>query len=145
VIARVATFNQLDPAELSADAVESLRSIIRSTPGYVAGFHLRNPDSGRAVSFTVYKSREALQAAGDALAKRPEVVRVGIDPTMSSTTPRLWSSEPRKRSSAKVVLIYSSPCTCRCSRPRTHWRWLRHRLCRRRASRSPRCVFLVLR
>ena len=80
MIARVAIFNQLDPSELSTDAVEGLRSIIRSTPGYVAGFHLRNPESGRAVSFTVYESREALQAAGDALAKRPEVVRVGIDP-----------------------------------------------------------------
>jgi hypothetical protein len=41
---------------------------------------LRNPESGRSVSFTVYNSREALQAAGDALAKRPEDERVGIDP-----------------------------------------------------------------
>jgi hypothetical protein len=97
----------LDPSELNADATEALRSIIRSTPGYLAGFHSRNPESGRAVSFTVYESREALKAAGDALAKRPEDERVGVDPTMSSTTPRCgvlkgypsWSPVRRARPS----------------------------------------------
>ena len=80
VIARVATFNHLDPSALNPDAVERLRSTIKSTPGFVAGFHLRNPESGKAVSFTVYESPEALQTAGEALGKRSEDQRVGIDP-----------------------------------------------------------------
>ena len=80
MIARVATFKQLDPSALNPDAVELLRSTIKGTSGFVAGFHLRNPESGKAVSFTVYESAEALQAAGEALGKRGEDERVGIDP-----------------------------------------------------------------
>jgi len=80
MIARVATFNRLDPTELSADAVDGLRRIIRITPGYVAGLHLRALESGKALSFTVYESPEALQAAGEALAARSKAERVGIDP-----------------------------------------------------------------
>ena len=60
--------------------METFRSIIKSTPGYVAGFHLRNPETGKAVSFTVYERPEALEKVGDALARRPEIDPVGIDP-----------------------------------------------------------------
>ena len=80
MIARVATFNHLDPAALNPDAVERLRSTIKSTPGFVAGFHLRNPESGKAVSFTVYESPEALQAVGEALGEQSDDERVGLDP-----------------------------------------------------------------
>jgi hypothetical protein len=80
VIARVATFNHLDPSALDPDAVERLRSTIKSTPGFVAGFHLRDPESGKALSFTVYESPEALRTAGEALGKQSEDPRVGIDP-----------------------------------------------------------------
>jgi hypothetical protein len=68
VIARVATFGRFDPSALDAAAVEQLRTTIRSAPGYVAGFHLWNPETKKAVSFTVYESREGLEAAGRALA-----------------------------------------------------------------------------
>ena len=61
MIARVATFRQLDPNALDPEAVERLRATIKSTPGYVAGFHLRNPETGKGVSFTVYESAAALQ------------------------------------------------------------------------------------
>ena len=80
MIARLATFNSLDPSALDPDAVERLRSTIKSTPGFVAGFHLRNPESGKAVSFAVYASPEALQAVGESLGQRSEDERVGIDP-----------------------------------------------------------------
>jgi hypothetical protein len=80
VIARVATFHQFDPDKLDPKAVEHFRSIIKSTPGYIAGFHLRNPETGKAVSFTVYESAEALKKAGDALARRPDIDPAGIEP-----------------------------------------------------------------
>jgi hypothetical protein len=47
MIARVATFHQLDADALDPKAVVRLRATIKSAPGYVAGFHLRNPEPGR--------------------------------------------------------------------------------------------------
>jgi hypothetical protein len=77
MIARLATFNHLDPSTLDPEAVDRLRS---TTPGFIAGFHLRNPETGKAVSFTVYESRDGLAEAGRALSERSEDDRVGIDP-----------------------------------------------------------------
>jgi hypothetical protein len=79
VIARVATFHQFDPDKLDPAAVEQFRRI-KSTPGYIAGFHLRNPETGKAVSLTVYENTEALKKAGDALAQHPDIDPVGIEP-----------------------------------------------------------------
>jgi hypothetical protein len=80
MIARVGTFRQLDTDKLDPAAVEQLRSIIKGTPGYVAGFHLRNPETGKAVSFTVYENPEALEKVGAALARQPDIDPVGIEP-----------------------------------------------------------------
>jgi hypothetical protein len=80
MIARVATFHQFDTDKLDPAAVEEFRSIIKGTPGYIAGFHLRNPETGKAVSLVVYASREALAKVGDALARRPDVDPIGIEP-----------------------------------------------------------------
>jgi hypothetical protein len=80
MFARIATFNHFDPSALDPEAVEGLRSTIKTTPGFVAGFHLWNPETGKAVSFTVYESREGLEAAGRALGQRSENQRVGVDP-----------------------------------------------------------------
>jgi hypothetical protein len=80
MIARVAAFHQLDTDKLDPAAVEQFRSIPKSTPGFVAGFHLRDPETGRAVSFTLFDSPEALKKVGDALAQRPDVDPVGVDP-----------------------------------------------------------------
>jgi hypothetical protein len=80
VIARVATFGRFDPSTLDARAVEHLRTTVRSAPGYVAGFHLWNPETEKAVSFTVYESREGLEAAGRALAESGWIEALGRDP-----------------------------------------------------------------
>ena len=69
MIARVATFSKFDPTTLDSTAVEHMRETISSAPGFVAGFHLWNPETRKAVSFTVYESREGLEAAGQALAE----------------------------------------------------------------------------
>lgn len=80
MIARVATFHQLDTDKLDPAAVEQFRNIMKGTTGYVAGFHLRDPNTGKALSFVVYESREALEKVGEALARHPNVDPVGIDP-----------------------------------------------------------------
>jgi hypothetical protein len=79
MIARVATFNSL-PDSLDDGAVELLRRTIRQTPGYVAGFHLRDPNTNKALSVTIYENREALERVRAALAARGEDRKVGIDP-----------------------------------------------------------------
>jgi hypothetical protein len=80
MFARVATFTSFDPSTLDPEAVARLRSTIKGTPGFVAGFHLRNPETGKALSFTVYESRDGLEKAGRALGQSREDERVGIDP-----------------------------------------------------------------
>ena len=96
MIARIATFSKFDPRTLDTTAVEQLRTTIRGAPGYVAGFHLWNPDSGKAVSFTVYETREGLEAAGRALAESgwDAEARRDPEPDRSTTTRRWSSSEP---------------------------------------------------
>jgi hypothetical protein len=79
MIARLATFNDFDPSGLDPEAVERLRSTIKAAPGYVAGFHLWNPETRKAASFTVYEGREGLEAAGRELGRRG-VERPGFDP-----------------------------------------------------------------
>jgi hypothetical protein len=80
MFARVATFTKLEPTELDQDAVERLRRIIRSTPGYRAGFHVRDSKTGKALSIVVYENREAVEAARAGLGQRSDDERVGIEP-----------------------------------------------------------------
>jgi hypothetical protein len=80
MIARVATFSAFDPSALDPEAVDRLRSTIKAAPGFVAGFHLWNPETGKALSFTVYESSEGLEEAGRALGQRSQDQRVGIEP-----------------------------------------------------------------
>ena len=80
MIARVATFSSFDPSTLDSAAVEHLRKTIKSAPGYIAGFHLWNPETRKAVSFIVYESREGLEAAGRALAESGWDEEPGRDP-----------------------------------------------------------------
>lgn len=82
MFARVATFTKLDPSGLDQGAVERLRRIIRSTPGYRAGFHVRDSNTGKALSFVVYESREAAEAARIGLVQRSNDDRVGIEPDL---------------------------------------------------------------
>jgi hypothetical protein len=46
----------------------------------VAGFHLHDPKSNKAMSIVVYEDPAAAQAAGKALAERADENKVGIDP-----------------------------------------------------------------
>jgi hypothetical protein len=79
MIARVATFDSL-PDDLDTAAVDRLREIVRTTPGYVAGFHLRSPEGGKAMSIVVLQSGEVALEVGRRLAARAGGERIGIDP-----------------------------------------------------------------
>ena len=80
MIARVATVERLDPSGLSGANVELLRQTVRSAPGFRAGYHLRNTETGKALSISIFESREAGEGARDALAQRPSDKRVNIEP-----------------------------------------------------------------
>jgi len=79
MLARVATFNQM-PEGLDSEAVDLLRRTVRETPGFVAGFHLLDPNTRKALSIVVVENQEAGRAVQAALAARPADARVGIDP-----------------------------------------------------------------
>jgi hypothetical protein len=79
MIARVATFNSV-PDGVDADAVDRLRTTVKETPGYVAGFHLRDPRSGKAMSVVVLEDEQAIGRMREALARRRDDQKVGIEP-----------------------------------------------------------------
>lgn len=79
MLARVARFDHL-PDDLDDDAVDTLRHIVRSTPGYVAGFHMFDPLTRKGLSITIYEDSDALQRAGQALAARSSESTVGFAP-----------------------------------------------------------------
>jgi hypothetical protein len=79
VLARVATFDSL-PDDLDQGSVELLRQTLRQVPGYVAGFHLRDPRTQKALSVTVYEDRAAVERAREAMSRRPQDRKVGIEP-----------------------------------------------------------------
>jgi hypothetical protein len=80
MVARVATFNKLDPAQLDQAAVLGLRKIVRETPGFIAGYHLSDPRSGKGLSIVIIESPDVGRAIAEALDARPADARVGIDP-----------------------------------------------------------------
>ena len=79
MLARVATFDSL-PDDLDDGSVDLLRDTIKAVPGYVAGFHLRDPRTHKALSVTVFEDRDAVERAREAMSQRPDDRKVGIDP-----------------------------------------------------------------
>ena len=79
MIARIAKFDNL-PDDVDPQAVALLRETVRTAPGYVAGYHLHAPETGKAMSVVVVEDGQALQEIGRRLAAREPGERVGIDP-----------------------------------------------------------------
>ena len=79
MLARVATFDSL-PDDLDDGSVDLLRDTIKTVPGYVAGFHLRDPRTNKALSVTVFEDRDAVERGREAMSQRPDDRKVGIDP-----------------------------------------------------------------
>lgn len=79
MLARIATFDRLSD-DLDDHAVDLLRRTVKTVPGYVAGFHMVDPKTRKALSIAVVEDREALRRVSDALKARPEEQKIGIAP-----------------------------------------------------------------
>jgi hypothetical protein len=79
MLARLATFNSA-PADIDDANVKLLRETVKKTPGFIAGFHLHDEETGTAYSLVVLRDADAIGAVRDALAARPADQRVGTDP-----------------------------------------------------------------
>lgn len=66
--------------ERQVDGLLLPRETISGTPGFVAGFHLRDPQTGKGLSLSVYEDAEAAKAAGKRMQARPADKCVGVDP-----------------------------------------------------------------
>ena len=80
-VARLALFHSMP--ELKPDderRAESLRALVRSQPGFQAGYHLHQPETGRSITLTIYETEEQLRAAAEAVGSRPRDDRRGITP-----------------------------------------------------------------
>lgn len=79
MLARLATFNS-QPADPDDANVKYLRDTIKSVPGFVAGFHMLDEQSGKAYSLTVLEDEATATRLREALDQRPVERRVGVDP-----------------------------------------------------------------
>jgi hypothetical protein len=79
MLARLATFNSV-PADDDDPNVRLLRETLSGTPGFVAGFHMHDPQTGKAYSLTVYEDADSAKTAGQRMRARPADKRVGVEP-----------------------------------------------------------------
>lgn len=75
MIARVAIHESLDT--ISDERFESFRAWMKSQPGFVSGWHLRDTATGRTLSFSVWETRETATAMKD---RTPPGGPIGIKP-----------------------------------------------------------------
>ena len=81
-VARVAVFDE--PPVLKDDderRAKSLEELLRSLPGFIRGYELREESTGRLMSVTLWESDEALEAGERAVRSRPVSDQRGIRPT----------------------------------------------------------------
>lgn len=82
MVARVATFDEAP--RLHADderRVASLRELTRGLPGFVAGYHLREENTGRLMSVSIWQSDEAMIRGEEVVKNRPPADQRGIRPS----------------------------------------------------------------
>ena len=85
-VARVATFDE--PPNLRHDddrRMQSLHDLLRSLPGFIAGYELREATTGRLMSVTLWDSEDALDAGERAVRDRPARDQCGIRPSPSAS------------------------------------------------------------
>jgi heme-degrading monooxygenase HmoA len=81
-VARVAIFDE--PPVLEEDderRAKSLEQLLRSLPGFIAGYELREEPTGRLMSVTLWESEDALEAGEQAVRNRPVSDQRGIRPS----------------------------------------------------------------
>jgi hypothetical protein len=81
-VARVGFFDE--PPTLQEDddrRRRSLHELLRSTPGFIAGYELRDERSGRLMHVSLWDSEGALEACEQAVRERPVSDQRGISPS----------------------------------------------------------------
>ena len=81
-VARVGFFDE--PPALQKDDERrrrSLHALLRSTPGFIAGYELRDERSGRLMHISLWESESALEAGEQAVRARPVSDQRGISPS----------------------------------------------------------------
>lgn len=81
MICRVA-FHDSSPGPITDERPEGFRRWMAALPGFVAGWHAQDPESGRLVSFTVWESAAHLEALRD---MTPPGGPAGMRPTQVHT------------------------------------------------------------
>jgi heme-degrading monooxygenase HmoA len=79
-VARVAIFDEPRLQDDDERRAESLRVLLLSAPGFIAGYDLRENATGRLMSFTVWDSEAAMEAGERAVRERPVSDQRGIRP-----------------------------------------------------------------
>ena len=74
MICRVATHEQT-PGPITSDEARSFREWLKEQPGFKDGYHAQDSETGKAVSITVWDSRDSMMALRDFT---PPGGRVGI-------------------------------------------------------------------
>lgn len=80
-VARVATFEDPTLQDDDERRAGSLRELVRAQPGFVGGYHLQDPDTGRLMSITVWEDEAAMMAGEEVVASRPAEDQRGIRPS----------------------------------------------------------------
>lgn len=81
-VARMAIFDEPPPLRADDDRrAQTLYDLLRSLPGFMGGYYLREEASGRLISLTVWESVERLEAAEEAVGRRPASDQRGIRPS----------------------------------------------------------------
>jgi heme-degrading monooxygenase HmoA len=78
--ARVSSYQTSDPQKL-VDGFRSVTVALEQLDGFSHAYFMVDPDSGRAMSITIWESEEALQAS---VAKADELRRQGTEPSGTS-------------------------------------------------------------
>jgi heme-degrading monooxygenase HmoA len=81
-VARVATWDE--PPDLREDddrRAQTLYDLLQSIPGFISGYYLREENTGRLMSVTLWESEAALEAAERAVRDRPVADQRGIRPS----------------------------------------------------------------
>jgi heme-degrading monooxygenase HmoA len=79
-VARVAIFDDAPLLHDDERRAKSLRELLQSVPGFIAGYDLREA-TGRLMSVTLWESEAALEAGEHAVRNRPVSDQRGIRPS----------------------------------------------------------------
>ena len=110
MIARLAEHGHL-PADLDPEYVTRHRTWIAAQPGFCGGYHLLEPETGHALSLTMWRDEEALAAAERAqgTGQGPADGRVGGRPHRPSGSSRLPRSSAAPSPTSMSTPRRSSP------------------------------------